>query len=196
MGGLSSGRYRTRNRGSVENVLRIDIRQLRRWGYLRPGTRVTGTWRWNRGGEPSGSAGFTVSLTEPEGGWLDLSFTVNGEPRSPRILIESMPCRLGGRRYYFRCPKTGRRCEVLCCVAGEFAARQAHRLTYASQSEERLDRLARARDKAERRWRPTDGRGRPRGANRERLIERWIELEAAWEAEFAEVAMRRFGMLF
>lgn len=163
--------------------------------YLRPGTRVTGMWRWNRGGEPSGSAGFTVSLTEPEGGWLDLSFTVNGEPRSPRILIESMPCRLGGRRYYFRCPKTGRRCEVLCCVAGEFAARQAHRLTYASQSEDRLGRLARARDKAEARWRPTDGRGRPRGANREHLIERWIELDAAWEAEFAEVAMRRFGML-
>ena len=49
-------------------------------------------------------------------------------------------------------PRTWRRCEVLCSVGGYFASRQAHRLTYASQSLDRLQRRHRASAKIEARF--------------------------------------------
>lgn len=39
------------------------------------------------------------------------------------------------------------------------------------------------------------GDPRPRGANRERLVERWIELDAAWEGLVSATIKRRWGHL-
>ena len=69
------------------------------------------------------------------------------DPRVQEIQLESRPMRYGGRRYYFLCPKHGRRCEVLPMVGGVFASRQAGRLTYQSQSADQVDRM---RDRAHR----------------------------------------------
>ena len=193
MGGHSSGRYRTRNRGAVEQSLRIDMRQLRRAGFIRPGARVSGTWSWSRAGERTGAIGFTVDLTDPDNGLVELDYTFNGERRLRMVDIEAAPCRYGGRRFYFRCPRTGRRCELLCCIGGEFASRQHHRLTYFSQSETPLDRLQRAKRKAEERATGTNGHPRPRGENRQRLFERWSDLEDAFLTNFAAETTRRFG---
>jgi hypothetical protein len=88
--------------------------------------------------------------------------------------------RYGGRRYYFLCPKHGRRCEVLPMVGGVFASRQAGRLTYQSQSADQIDK----------------GKPRPRGRNRERLVEAWSEADSAFENMFATTIMRRWGHLF
>jgi len=170
MGSHSSGRYRTRNRGAVEQSLRLDMRQLRRHGYVVAGARTAGTWTWARNGERTGAIGFTVDLTDPDNGYAELDYTVNGERRVRTVDIEAVSCRYGGRRFYFRCPRSGRRCELLCGVGGEFASRQHHRLTYFSQSETPLDRLGRAKRKAEARAMGTDGNPRPRGENRERLL--------------------------
>ena len=65
-----------------------------------------------------------------------VQFNLNGDPRVQEIQLESRPMRYGGRRYFFLCPKHGRRCEVLSMVGGVFASRQAGRLTYQSQSAE------------------------------------------------------------
>ncbi|MFN3815158.1 hypothetical protein [Brevundimonas sp.] len=196
MGGYSSGRYRIRNRGAVEQSLRFDIRRLRRSEFIRPGARVSGTWSWSRAGVRTGAIGFTIDLTDPANGFVELDYTTNGERRLRVVSLDAAPCRYGGRRFYFRCPRTGRRCELLCCVGGEFASRQHHRLTYSSQSETPLDRLQRAKDKAEARALGTDGRPRPRGENRERLVERWSDLEEDYLATFAAEASRRFGIQF
>jgi hypothetical protein len=195
MGGYSSGRYRTRNRGAVEQSLRFDMRQLRRRGFIRTGAHLAGTWSWSRGGEKSGAIAFRIDLSNPDDGHADLSFSVGDEPRQQRIVIEAVACRYGGRRFYFICPRTGRRCEMLCCVGGVFASRQFHRLSYASQSEDPLGRLHRARAKAEARALGQDGKPRPRGANRERVFEQWCAYEEAADALFASEAMRRFGRL-
>ena len=64
------------------------------------------------------------------------------------------------------CPLTGVRCEQLFLADGIFASRKAHKLTYASQSE---DELSRARRKARKLHRPVEGDfryARPRGRNR------------------------------
>jgi hypothetical protein len=125
-----------------------------------------------------------------------LTYSANGEPKSQTISVEAEPCRFGGHRFYFRCPSNWRRCTVLACVNGTFASRQAQRLTYVSQSDDPLGRAYRARDKAEARALGQDGHPRPRGANRKRLVRRWIDREEAADALFTVTAMRRFDLVF
>ena len=190
MGGNSSGRYRTRNRGAVEWTRRLDIRWLRKQGCLAPGALVSGSLTY---GDAS-SIGFSIDLRDPDDGFAD--FTVVGEPRTQRIAIMASPCRFGGRRFYFWCTHSWRRCEVLCLVSGVFAARQAHRLNYASQSQDQLARLQRAQAKVEARVNGTDGRRGPaRGRNRARLADRWDELETAIDEVFTIHVGRRFGFI-
>lgn len=196
MGGYSSGRYRTRNRGAVEATCRMDIRQLRRRGYVKPNTSVSGSWSWTQNGQPSGSVNVCVDLRHPDRAHMLLTFRFRDEPREQYVRIEAVPCRYGGSRYYFICPRTHDRCEVLCSVGGVFASRQAQRLSYHSQSEDQLGRLHRARAKAEARLHPKDGRRKPRGKNRERLVERWIDLENAAEDLFESEIIRRFGPMW
>lgn len=200
MGGISSGRYRERNRGTVDACIRLDVRALRRQGFLRPGAVVSGAqrWTWVATGEERGSVGLTVNLADPERGFVVVRFNLNGEPRVQEIDLVAQPMRYGGHRYYFRCPRHGRLCEVLPMVGGVFASRQAHRLSYQSQS---LDQLGRLRERArslERRLWPEKGSGkrRPRGRNRERLLDAWERAEAGFEDMFAVETLRRFGRLF
>ena len=200
MGGSNSGRYRERNRGAVDAALRLDMRVMRRLGFLRPGAIVSGVlrWTWTATGKESGAVGVTVNLADPDAGFVVVRFALNGEPRTQRIELESRPMRYGGRRYYFRCPKEGRACEILPMWAGVFASRQAHRLTYHSQSEDRLGRLRDKARKLEKRLWPETGSGkrRPRGRNRQRLLDAWVCADMAFEDLFEVEATRRFGGLF
>lgn len=195
MGGYSSGRYRTRNRGALETALRLDMRRVRKCGFLRPGFAMRGALHWTRGGEPSGSITLATDLTQLGDSFAVLSYSVNGEQRVQRVQIDATPCRFGGHRYFWRCPVSGRRCLALAYANGRFASRQAQRLTYAVQSEDALDRVRRARDKAEARACGTNGNPRPRGVNRERLFDSWMQLDAAFEAAFSSAVARRFGSL-
>jgi hypothetical protein len=195
MGGHSSGRYRTRNRGAIEQTLRLDLAQLRRMGFVRPGGAVSRLHYWTCRGERSGSISLKVDLTSLDDAHAILTYSANDVPKVQRVQLAVAPCRFGGHRFYWVCPVTGRRCTVLAYGAGRFASRQAQRLTYWSQSEDALDRLRRARDKAEARVWGKDGQPRPRGANRERLVQRWIELDAAWEGLLSATFKRRWGHL-
>lgn len=197
MGGSSSGRYRVRNRGTVESAIRLDIRVMRRRGFLTPGTITTGAqrWTWAATGEQSGSVGVTVNLSDPTSGFMVIRFNLNGEPRVQEIGLASTPMRLGGRRYYFVCPRLGLRCEVLPMVGGLFASRQAHRLTYQSQSSDQLDRLRDRADKLEKRLWPAAGLPKPRGKRRERLLEAWSRDSEAFEDLLAATILRRWGAL-
>ena len=178
-----SGRYRTRTAGKGEHALRLDARTLRQRGVLQEGVYARRLWSWTwSNGEDAGSIEVVADLTRPEDRHLELIFRANGEPRRQRIEVEALPMRFGGLRYYFRCPRSGRRCEVLASVNGYFASIRANRLAYASQSETDLDRMTRARDKlAARLWPKAGAGGPPRGDNRTRLFDRWAELDMAVE---------------
>lgn len=195
MGGTWSGRSRTRNRGSVEAALRLDLRVMRRQGLIRPGRVAHGIQRWSRAGVETGSANVTVNLADPEAGFVLVRFNLNGEPRSQTIPLASQEMRFGGRRYYFICPKQGRRCEVLPMAGGVFASRQSQRLTYQSQCEDQVDRLRRRATKLENRLLPEKGKPRPRGPNRARLLEDWLEAQTAFESTMSATIMRRWGHL-
>lgn len=100
--------------------------------------------------------------------------------------------RFGGFHYYALCPQTLRRCQVLPVVGGVVACRQAHRLTYASQSMDRLDRARERMDRSEKRLREKPRRGR----NRVMLTGKWIKASQDFESLFSTETMRRFGHLF
>lgn len=197
MGGSSSGRYRERNRGTVEGALRLDIRVMRRQGFLVPGAVTSGVqrWHWAATGQESGSVSVSVNLADPASGSLTVRFNLNGEPKVQTIDLASVPMRFGGRRHYFICPRRGTRCEVLPMACGMFASRQALRLTYQSQSSDRVDRLRDRARKLEKRIWPDKGKPRPRGRNRERLVEAWTLADTAFEDMFAATVMRRWGHL-
>jgi hypothetical protein len=134
---------------------------------------------------------YAVVLDGPERR-LDLTFTFRGSPRAVSIDLVAVPMRFGGSRHYALCPVTGRRCVVLPVVGGVVASRQAHRLTYATQSMDPLDRARERRDRRE----ATLARKRRRGRNRERLTQAWVNAAVEFERMMDAEAMRRFGALF
>ena len=193
MGSSLSGRYRTKNRGSIDSMLRLDMRILRTMGFLCPGAVASGPVSWNRHGVSAGSISLSVDLRDQNNPFAMLRFSVNDVPKVQRVALEAVPCGFGGQRYYFRCPTSDRRCVVLASVGGVFACRQVHRLSYSSQSESELDRLIQARQKAEARVFGRNGYPMPTGINRKRLLRRWRECEARAEAMFISESIRRFG---
>lgn len=197
MGGYSSGRYRVRNRAAIDGLIRLDIRVMRRRGFLQPGAIVSGSLSWNRAGtgEHTGSVSVSVNLADPQNGFLDINFRLDGDPRSQRVALATCPMRFGGSRYYFLCPRRSARCEVLPMLGGVFASRQAHRVTYQSQSNDQMSRLREKSWKLEKRLWPEGDRPRPRGANRARLLDTWERADTAFESLFASEIRRRWGHL-
>ncbi len=195
MGGEASGRHRTANAGRVEDGLRLDMRVLRRRGYLVPGAIVSGKMAWERRDVCTGTVGLRMELQVAHG-LLTISYSRDGQDHHEEVAIVSTPCRYGGRRYYFVCPRAGVRCELLISIRGNpFVSRKAARLTYATQSEDRLARLQTARIKAEDRAYGRKGLPKPRGARKRRLRSRWIDLECRAEDLFRSEVDRRFGDL-
>lgn len=148
-GGFRFGAGRPGWRRKCEHLLHLDIRILARGGRLRPKTYWN--WRWTLGGEPSGD--ITTVTTNDQVRFL-YSVTPDGGTRQAMdytAWIDRTPCRYGGSRPWFRCPRCGRRRAVLYGVAsdGQFGCRGCLRLGYASEAEDALDRLYRRRRKLE-----------------------------------------------
>lgn len=102
----------------------ITIAELRKWGYLLPGYYKTGTIKWSRNGEPTGSIIITTSMCK-ETPYLRLSYTVNGEKDIEyKVPLVTMISNLGkGRVWYFQCAFTGRLCRKLYLIDGYFKHR-------------------------------------------------------------------------
>lgn len=166
MGGINSGRQRSIHRGAVEQYPAIDLRIIRRAGLLRAGECTYTTLHWRNQAPQALSVRIFVDLSDTG----DASIRIVGGGHdggiTQRAAIECVPCPYGGIRCYFLCPINGTRCEQLFFVYGVFASRKAHRLIYASQSE---DELSRARRKVRKLHRQVEGDARfarPRGVNR------------------------------
>jgi hypothetical protein len=172
MGGVNSGRRRTVHRGAVEQYPSIDIRILRRAGLLQLGKCTYDTLCWRSQAPEALSARIFVDLSDTSDASIRIVASDNGGTIKQRAVIECVACTFGGFRTYFLCPITGVRCEQLFLVDGLFASRKAHRLTYASQTE---DHLSRARRKVRKLHRQVDGDARytrPRGPRRWRTLQR------------------------
>jgi hypothetical protein len=143
MGGPGSGNWYRSSKGTTEAARRIDIRYLKKRGFLQPGTY--GSLSWTCGGEPSGSIRFATSADwiqliyrsrEYGGDWEDVDYCVD---------FDETECHYGGIRKWFLCPgrDCGRRVAVLYGPGKYFLCRHCYDLGYASQNENKAQRVAR-----------------------------------------------------
>lgn len=108
----------------------IDLAWLRRKGARHPG--YSGTIRWSRGGNPTGSIGYSI-----EAGGLRLRYRTTprgGEPEDidELVPITTTPMHFGGCRHWFACPSCWRRCRILYGGA-RFRCRLCRGARYESQ---------------------------------------------------------------
>lgn len=200
MGGFGSGR-----RGWHASIEATDSYVLNASALrgIRPGATGSGILTWGDGFEVS----VTVETIND-----DVRLILEHEHRSSREaeakfrycvdLTETRP-HFGGRRWWFRCPRSGRRVGRLFLPLGgfQFWGRRAYALAYQCQRESYLDRSMRRARKLHRRL-GGDGNDytcpppRPKGMRQrtyDRLWERWYQAAERADYVFAAEALRRFG---
>ena len=146
MGGYGSG-HQGRKKPTVEEARTLDLSAFVRDGSLRADTYRTGTVTWRIGERITGTIGYTLTLGEQDGE-IRLVYTVRETtPVDERVCLEACPQRLGGVRWWFRCPGCGRRAGKLHLPPGgtRFVCRICGGLTYESvqKHDARLDALCR-----------------------------------------------------
>lgn len=135
MGGQGSGnRYRYRQKAHLEQQLRIDIRYLKKNQMLKPGSY---TLAWScRDEETSARASLIIYRQKMIVAckWTDGE---TGEPHKMDrlIMLSESPCRYGGSRKWFICPRCGHRMAVLMLTPPDVGCRLCLGLSYTSQSE-------------------------------------------------------------
>ncbi len=169
MGGFGSGRRGWRATVEGCRSLKLDVNRITRdaRGKLRDapeGARLEAgpmVWTWTTHGEAAPWARVLVTLRlDHWRGEARLLFDVNHAsrrtgPQDQVVQMETTPCPFGGRRWWWLCPATMRRCSTLYLPNGgtRFLSRGpgAYRLAYASQSADAMGRsharLARLRRK-------------------------------------------------
>lgn len=147
MGGWGSGRYGYRTAGTAEEAKRVDVRFIRKQGWLYDGRR--GLLSWSRRGEPFGYVNYRIDRDT-----FTLEYKVRkhgGERESIKLPVSltRTPCPYGGQRYYFLCPnqRCERRCEVLYSEGLYFVCRKCAGLIYDSQKGGELDKIIEAKHK-------------------------------------------------
>jgi hypothetical protein len=145
MGGLGSGGWNASGRTTVEATARLAIAALQKRGGLRPGAYLI--WRWSRGDETFASIG-----VHGERGGVRLTYHVGADGGSARrvdehVALKHHPCRFGGERAFFCCPRCARDVLNLHLAGGRFMCRECGRLTYSSRRERGRDRNLRAANK-------------------------------------------------
>jgi hypothetical protein len=160
MGGMGSGRPGWRVTVEGCRSLVLDLNAIMRAVHAAPGWRPLAAgesatagpfrWSWTRHGEAKPWAEVLVTLDLRHGtGRARLQFDVDHDSRrtgaqDQRVDLFTTPCRFGGRRWWWRCSATGRRCAKLYLPNGGtlFLSRGpgAYRLAYASQNGGAMDR--------------------------------------------------------
>ena len=133
MGGLGSTRWTLHwKKVTVEECLQLSIAELRpgRGKSLADLVGTSGSITWNSGA----AVGYRIERSKYEL-MLDLGYSVNGKPKAQTIRLSDTECNYGGVRYWFHCPRCFRRVAKLYALAGDFACRHCHDLTYTSAQE-------------------------------------------------------------
>ena len=119
----------------IDDLKNIDIKELKKWGYLNDGVRLSGTLRWSRNGINTDSIGLrSIIDSNPR---IILNYKADGEPRKYEINLVEVPSNLGNGSYFiFQCPFTFKRCRKLHLINGYFMHRSALRgAMYESQTQ-------------------------------------------------------------
>ena len=108
-----------------DEALQINISKLKTWGYLNSNQTKSGTLKWSRNGNQTGSISIQVN-PHSEQPYIELDYKYEGEHRKYKVRLVSMPSNLGkGLIWYFLCPQTNKRCRILYSIDGYFLHREA-----------------------------------------------------------------------
>jgi len=202
MGGSGSGTwYRWDKKTYTEEVKRIDIHFMKKQNLTKP--HIAGSLSWNCGGEPSGDIRFKMY---PDKMILLYKFRESGgdwESVEDTVMLDETPCHYGGSRKWFICPSCARRVGLLYGPGKYFRCRHCYGLSYSSQSEGYLDRMARKAKKIRRKldigveWWEADCLSdpifeKPKGM-RWRTFERLKRAENHAQSEIERVFVSRYG---
>ncbi len=192
-GGMRHGAGRPAQHGKVDHHRQIDIRRWARESMIKDGGYFG--WQWQQDGKQVASIGVRVNSAD----MLTLIYRLERDEvwreESIPIRLAKTACHYGGERPWFICPHCGRQAAILYLASGKWFCRESLKLTYASQSEDYLDRLNRKKSKLEAKL---QGSRKPKGMHQisyERLKQQWINAEMTWDNEFAIRAMQLFGSL-
>ena len=157
MGGIGSGNYYRWNSSTTktEEVHRVDIRFLKKQGYLSPGAQ--GSLSWNCGGEPTGNIRFQTYDDSIHLIYKQRSYGEDWQDRNERIAFGWTPCNYGGDRQWLICPHCARRVAIVYGLNSGFLCRHCYDLPYSSQSESSLERMQRKARKISQRIENEDG---------------------------------------
>lgn len=129
MGGYGSGGWSSKNTTSA--YLQLDIRRLRRKGFLRPGNH---SLQWSQNGEQVGSIGFEAEHDHVVLRYKTRSNDGDWESKEYFVHLDYTACNYGGSRAWFLCPARGCLRRVAVLYGGAiFACRHCHQLVYQSQ---------------------------------------------------------------
>lgn len=113
-----------------EEVLQINISNLKKWGYLKPNVWKTGQLSWTRNGVPNGEISIGIYMGEGNE-YLHLRYNYKDQPRDYKIQLIKKPSNLGiGEMWFFKCPQTGKLCRKLYSIGGFFYHREAFKGYY------------------------------------------------------------------
>jgi hypothetical protein len=206
VGGFGSGRYGGTATAEGAASFIVDISSLAR--MFRKGQCRTGSTHLDEGKFP---IVITVDLTNEWYCFVELIHPTRDEREGDRLITDRIRLSwteptYGGRRAWFLCPRTARRTTKLFLPNGgwHFLSRQAYRLGYACQREDRFSRLQR---RAAMLNRQLGGKGwdtwdvppvKPkwmRWRTYEEKYERWEQSVGRANEEFLIYASRLFGRL-
>ena len=109
MGDIGSGSYYRWNSSTTktEEVHLVDIRFLKKQGYLSPGTYES--LSWSCGGEHTGNIRFATKHDAIHLIYKHRRYGEDWQDRNERIAFDWTPCNYGGNRQWLICPRCGRR---------------------------------------------------------------------------------------
>ena len=108
----------------LDDVKKINITDLKKWGYLQNNISQSGELNWTKNGVNSGSIEFRVVMGSKS--FLEPRYQYNNQDRQYKVYLECLPSNLGkGLVWYFSCPETNKRCRILYSVSGYFLHREA-----------------------------------------------------------------------
>ncbi|HVI43492.1 MAG TPA: hypothetical protein VM802_01425 [Chitinophaga sp.] len=103
----------------------VSISDLRKWGYLKPGSWQSGTITWSRNGEITSQINIAVNM-QSDRPYLELSYNWQEQSKRYKVFLIPAPSNLGkGRIWFFHCPFTNKRCRKLYFIGGHFQHREA-----------------------------------------------------------------------
>lgn len=112
-------------RDNFNDLLKFSLADLKRHGYMVGWHSASLTWSRNGNKRGTINIGVNLNCIKP-GNYIQLDYTVDGQPMSYRIELLQLPSNLGkGQVWYFICPLTGERCRTLYQVGKYFASRKA-----------------------------------------------------------------------